>query len=251
MISSYHGFEIEEFDELDSTNTKLVSLAKAGERSGKVIIAGTQTAGRGRQGRSFFSPGSTGLYMSVLIRKPIKVSDAVLLTPAAAVAVSSVLEKISGKKMGIKWVNDIFTDGKKLCGILTETKFDFEKERLDYAVIGIGVNLCAPESGFPDEIEAVAAALFDARPSDEIREKIVLNILDALNEAVNQLGSREFLSDYRRRSVLIGKTVSVLTPQGSYNAVAVDIDDTARLVVKTFDGGIKALDSGEIRAKLT
>ena len=114
------------FEELDSTNRYLKELAAKDARPGTVIIANRQSAGRGRLGRKFFSPGEKGIYMSILLRPDIPLERAVLITSMAAVAVARAIERVSGIEAKIKWVNDIFLKGKKVCGILTEAGIDAE-----------------------------------------------------------------------------------------------------------------------------
>lgn len=248
-MKEYKGYKIEYFDEIDSTNTYLCSLAKKGGKDGTAVIARRQTAGRGRQGRSFYSPDSTGLYMSVIFRRKIGIEAALMLTPAVAAAVAQALERISGRNMGIKWVNDIFLDGKKLCGILVESKLDFATECLDYAVIGIGINLFEPAGGFPEEIKKTAAALFP-NYSEEKRAEVTFALLDSLKDILDRLPDCGFMEEYRRRSVLIGREVDVLRNNEVYRAKVIGIDDTAKLIVVSEDRGEELLDSGEVRVKL-
>lgn len=248
-MTEYHGYKIEFFDEINSTNTYLVERAKAGAPDKLVAIANRQTAGRGRRGKSFFSPENTGLYMSIIRKWDCGVKPAMLITPAVACAVAGALERVSGKEMGIKWVNDIYSGGKKLCGILTETKFDFERDTLDYAVIGIGINLCEPKDGFPAELESVATAVFH-ECSEDMRTAVIQAVLDNLDKYLPQITDKRFLEEYRRRSVLIGRTVNVVKGEDSYPAQVLGIDDNARLVVKT-DDGVHTLDSGEVSIRLS
>lgn len=246
-IGEYHGYKIEYFDEIDSTSTYLVDRAKAGAPGRTVAIANRQTAGRGRRGRSFFSPENTGLYMSVIWRGDYNVETSMLITPAVACAVADGLERVCGKKMGIKWVNDIYSDGKKLCGILTETRFDFEQDKLDYAVIGIGINLCQPKGGFPEELADVATAAF-SEYSEDNKTAVIQSVLDNLDEYLPKIASKEFLEEYRRRSVLIGRSVNVIKGESVRPAYVLGIDDNAKLVVKD-DSGVYSLDSGEVSVK--
>ena len=128
--------------------------------------AGMQTQGRGRLGRSFFSPSDSGLYMSILLRPDMAAADAVKITTAAAVSVALAVEKVSDQKPDIKWVNDIYINGRKICGILTEASFSMESGGLDCAVLGIGVNTYEPEGGFPEAIRDIAGPIFHERKSD-------------------------------------------------------------------------------------
>lgn len=249
MEWNYKSYRITEYDELGSTNSFLNSLAKSQEESERVVTARFQTSGRGRHGKSFFSPQGTGLYMSVLKRPDMSIEQAMLITPAVACAVAESLERILKIQLGIKWVNDIFLCGKKICGILTESGFDFENNRLKYAVIGIGINLCEPEGGFPKEIKETAGALFQEPPDEEVRRSILTGVLDGLDKTLPQCKTGGFLSDYRRRSVVTGKTVRVILNGRQFDAKAVGIDDRARLIVEA-DGKTLVLDSGEVSIKL-
>ncbi len=248
-MNEYHGYKIEFFDEIDSTNTYLVERAKLGAPDKTAAIANRQTAGRGRRGKSFFSPENTGLYMSIIRKFDCDVKTAMMITPAVACAVADALECVSGKEMGIKWVNDIYSGGKKLCGILTETRFDFERDRLEYAVIGIGINLFEPKGGFPKELENVAMAVFSEYSKDK-RTEVIQAVLDALDKYLPEIAPREFLEEYRRRSVLIGKSINVIKDENIRPAQVLGIDDNARLVVKAEDG-VQALDSGEVSIRLS
>ena len=140
-------------EETQSTNTALRALAEAGAPEGTVYIAQSQTGGRGRMGRSFFSPAGTGLYLSLLLRPTTwEPARAAQLTAAAAAAMCEAIREVTGKEPGIKWVNDLLLDGKKVCGILTEASFSMESGVLEYAVLGLGVNVYPPEGGFPKEL---------------------------------------------------------------------------------------------------
>ena len=132
-----------------STNAYLRELAQKGASEGTLVVSSEQTSGHGRRGRSFFSPSDTGIYLSVLLRPKVSVNEAVKITSAAAVAVCFALEKECGISPEIKWVNDIFVNGKKAAGILTEAAFDMDNGALDYVCLAIGINVFPPENGFP------------------------------------------------------------------------------------------------------
>lgn len=247
-MDNYLCYDIEEFDILESTNTFLCQRAKEGEDDRKVIVARSQTSGRGRRGKSFFSSRGSGLYMSILTRKAVSLDSLSFLTPAVACAVARAIERVSHKECGIKWVNDIFIDSKKVSGILTETKCDFDKGVLEYAVIGIGVNLCAPVGGYPKDIENIAGALFDDC-DDCIRYELLKAILEELDIALSQLETQELLDEYRSRSILDGKEIEIMTPDGTVSGVAVEVDGKARLVVE-INGERQALSSGDVSIKV-
>lgn len=211
---------------IDSTNNEAVRRIKKGLKAPTLITAKSQTAGKGTRGRSFYSKGG-GLYMSLAL----KVDDAHLqkLTVLAAVATAKSIEKLSGKEVGIKWVNDIYLDGKKVCGILCE--------RVENAVvIGVGVNLSV--KAFPDEIKNIAANIGNIN-----RRKLAKNIT---NEILRLLETKEdFIPYYKNKSVLLGKEISYLYDGAEYKGVAVDIDDMGGLVVET-NGEKKTLTSGDV-----
>lgn len=237
------GYFVREFDVLDSTNDYLKRAADAPDKT--VAVALTQTGGKGSRGRSFFSPDS-GLYFSVLLKRGIPISQAHLLTPAAAVAVAEGLENIGAKNVGIKWVNDIYIAGRKVCGILTETQISNDGQSLAYAIIGIGINLHEPDGGFPDDIKNKAGAVF-RQSSPALREQCLESILAALSSRLDMLSDKSFLPEYRARSVLLGKEVDILGTAPE-RGTAIDIDDDCRLIVRT-PNGTRALNSGEVSIK--
>lgn len=255
MNLEHNGFDITFYDEISSTNDLLMQEGREGAKSGKTTVARRQTKGKGSKGRSFYSPPS-GIYLSVLVRPSqckdsicpaLSAEEALLITPAVACAVADALEKISGRRTGIKWVNDIFLDGRKVCGILTESGQDCSLTR--FYVIGIGINLAPPSGGFPEEFAQNAAALFDSEPSDETRLEIILSILENINNRLNEIPDRKFLPDYRKRSVLIGKAVTVNPLDGSepYPATVTGTDENARLEVRRENGSVVKLNSEEVK----
>ncbi|WMJ90411.1 biotin--[acetyl-CoA-carboxylase] ligase [Anaerocolumna sp. MB42-C2] len=230
-----------------STNTILKELASEGEAEGKVLIAEEQTGGRGRLGRNFYSPSRTGLYMSVLLRPKVTVEDSLYITTSAAVSVAKAIEKVTGCEAEIKWVNDIFCNGKKVCGILTEAGVDFEGGGLEYCIVGIGINVARPREDFPDDIKEIAGGIFEPnRYSSNLRSKLAAEILNYFWGYYSEFSKKAFIDEYRRRSFLIGKEINIISGDKLQNARALEIDENARLVVQLPDGEIKALSSGEI-----
>lgn len=228
----FDDVEVSVFDSIDSTN----SYAK-GEFNGSplIVLADGQTNGRGRLGRSFFSPAGTGLYMSIALRLPIPTD---VLTVVAAVAVSRAIEDISDKYAQIKWVNDIFIDGKKVCGILCES-LSLTDGKADSAVIGIGINLST--ESFPEEISHIAGSLGN---KDFDRNELAARIFA---ELVYLLGrdKSSVLKEYEDRLFILGKDVSFIKDGVSRKGVAFGINEDANLLVDV-DGEIVALSSGEI-----
>lgn len=238
-------------DSVTSTNTVLKELAQQGCREGYVLIARRQTAGKGRLGRSFYSPPDSGLYLSVVLRPKMNVQDALFITTSAAVAVSRAIETCCGheRKAQIKWVNDIYLDGKKVCGILTEAALDFESGGLEYAVLGIGVNITPPEGDFPSELSDVATSVFNSGKTGNLRNRLAAEILRELSALPEGFFSDDVLDEYRRRSILTGKDVFAQFKNETRPCHVLGIDDRARLLVRFKDGTEQALSSGEVSIK--
>lgn len=227
-----------------STNLLLKQQA-AGLPEWHTLIAGYQTGGRGRSGRSFFSPEGSGLYMSVLLRPRLPAEDAVLITAAAAVAVCRAAEQLGADSARIKWVNDVFLRGRKVCGILTEACSGQEPGALGHVVLGIGVNVTEPDGGFPPDIADTAGAMFPAHQS-ALRARLAAAILRQLYSLYAQLPRRDFVTEYQARSLVVGREVDVLQNGAVRRALALAVDDRCRLVVRYPDGEQRALFSGEV-----
>lgn len=251
LKNSKDFYDITIYDCLESTNSILKDMARANAKEGRVIIAKEQTKGRGKMNRTFFSPKNCGLYMSILLKPDMKICDAVFITAATAVAVAEAIECISGIEAKIKWVNDIYCKGKKVCGILTESGLDLYSEKIGYSVVGIGINLKIAQKGFPEDILNIAGALFDENSySEKKRDMLTAQILENLYKYYSELNERSFSKEYKKRSNLIGKEISVSVGDEIRKATAMDIDDDCRLVVKYDDGSIEALVSGDVSIKL-
>ena len=245
-ISALLGEEAKRFDitieeTVTSTNTVLKAMAEQGEKEGKILIAREQTAGKGRLGRSFYSPKNSGLYISFLLRPRFSARDALYITTSAAAAVSEAIDLVAGVKTEIKWVNDIYYKGKKLCGILTEASIDFESGGLHYAVLGIGINVT--EMTFPDELSDIAVSL---GADKALFAKLSAEIIKRFFGYYDNIGELRFLPEYRRRSFLIGKRITFTDNEGEKTAEVLDVDEKVRLVVREDNGNIIKLSSGEV-----
>lgn len=241
-------FDITVYDLVDSTNGELKVQAEAGADEGMVIIAEQQTKGRGRKGRSFYSPKNTGIYMSLLLRPKISAFESLSITTCAAVAVARAIEINTDKEAKIKWVNDIFIDNKKVCGILTEASIDLETGGLKYAILGIGINVFNPSQGFPEDLEDISTSLFkDQEFPGERRSKLIADILEIFMTYYEHIEDKTFLEEYKRRSMILNKEVNVIKDETSIEkATALDIDKNFRLKVEYEDGKIEYLNSGEV-----
>ncbi len=232
--------------ELSSTNTVLREMAANGAAEGTVLIAQRQSAGRGRLGRSFFSPDGSGLYMSLLLRPAFAPAQAAILTTAAAAAAAIAIEQVSAKGADIKWVNDIFMEGKKVCGILCEAAFDASGS-LDFVIAGVGINITAPAEGFPPEISDIAGAVFthDNSP-EEAKEHITATFLNTFTAFYANMDAREYFPEYKKRSFLLGREINVLRNGEATPATALDLNDECNLLVRYRDGREEYLNSGEV-----
>lgn len=232
-----------------STNSDAKLLASNGETEGVVVVSEEQTAGKGRLGRTFVSPKKTGIYMSAILRPKFSAEKSLSITTAAAVAVAKAIEEISGKNTKIKWVNDIYIDNLKVCGILTEASINFENGGLEYAVLGIGINVKKPEEDFPDELKNIAGWIYDEECGDEIRSQLIAKVWDNFYEIYNNLPNNDYIKEYRQRSFLTGKTVTCTVGLAEETGVVVDVDEEARLVIRTEKGEIKTFSAGEANLK--
>lgn len=244
------GLTVEVLSCVDSTNSLLREKANAGIPEGYVVLAGQQTGGRGRLGRRFYSPPDTGLYLSLLLRPThLPPARAVGITTMAAVAACRAIEAVSNRAPQIKWVNDIHLDGKKVCGILTEAAIGLESGSLDYAVVGVGFNVCPPEEGFPEELRSIAGAILP-QTQEEARNRLAAAFLKHFL-AIYRSGDTAYAEEYRRRSLVIGKPIQVLSPTGARPAFALDVDNSCRLIVRYDDGSVEALSSSEVSIRPT
>lgn len=227
------GAQVTVYKNIDSTNNEAKKRARNGEKMPQLICAESQSAGRGRLGRSFYSPDGTGLYMSLAFEVKTDMADALSVTSAAAVAAAEAIEELSEAKCLIKWVNDIYSGGRKVCGILTEAVYG----QRNIIVVGIGIN-CTTEV-FPDDIKDRAGSI----------GKLDRNILAALISEkllryAKDICSRCWIDDYRKRSMVLGKDITYTENGIARKAKAISIDDNGGLVVD--DGEIRTLSTGEI-----
>lgn len=229
-----------------STNALVRERAAAGAPEGLVILANQQTEGRGRLGRTFYSPPDTGIYLSLLLRpRSLLPAQAVKITTMAAVAACEAIEAVTGRAAGIKWVNDIFIDGKKVCGILTEGSYNLETGRLEDVVVGIGFNVYPPADRFPEALEGIAGSLLES-PQSGTKNSLAAAFLNRFFRIYQGADSADYAAAYRARSLVTGHFVRVITPSGTRRARAQSVDEACRLVVQYEDGSTEALSSTEV-----
>ncbi len=229
---------------VSSTNTLAKEMAANKAPEGTVLIASEQTNGRGRMGRSFYSP-ATGLYLSLILRPKLSIEDSLLITTSSAVAVAKAIEKITNEDVHIKWVNDLFMQGKKVCGILTEASLNIENGGLEYAIVGIGINVNTKD--FPSDIKDIAGSIFLDKPKNQpITSILAAEVLNNLADSMDKLTSKDYLEEYKKRSFLIGRDIYVLKEKKVFPAKAIGIDNRARLLVEYPNSTKEALTSGEV-----
>lgn len=237
------------FQEVDSTNLEAKRWALEGAPHGAMVVSTSQTAGRGRMGRAFKSP-TGGLYLSIVLRPALAENQkAVLVTAAAAVTTCRAVSSLCNVELGIKWVNDLFYQEKKCCGILTEAGTDIETGCINYMVVGIGINYATPAEEFTDDLREIAVSLFPKARPPVPRAQLAASIYKLLMEEFEILEQRSFLEEYRRRSIVLGKQITVMAAP-PYRATAVSINEDAQLVVKGNEGEEKTISYGEISVKV-
>ena len=248
MLPGAIGAQIEIHDELASTNDRAKELALSGAAHGSIVLAKRQSAGRGRFGRVFHSPDGSGVYFSCILRPEIPADRAVMLTCMAAVAVAQAMEKMADVDAKIKWVNDVYLGEKKACGILCEAGQNSAGGKMDYVVMGIGVNVGFME--FPEELSGIATSLSNHCGRELSRTRFIAELVNRLYALYPLLETGGFMEEYRRRSNVIGRQVEVHRGGEHYPALAVDISPEGDLIVRRPDGSEESLYSGEISLKL-
>lgn len=245
-------FSVQVHDSLPSTNTVLKGMAADGAPEGLTLIARQQTAGRGRMGRSFYSPADSGLYMSFLLRPRIPAAEATRITACAAVAVAQAIESLAAVPAQIKWVNDVLVNGKKVCGILTEASVDCESAMIHYAVVGIGVNACLPAGDFPTELRPVAGTVFGAERIPELRCRLAASILNNFMTLYEQPENSSCFDEYKKRSLVLGRPVNLLAPgREPVPALVLGLEPDYSLLVRLADGREQRVNSGEVSVRVT
>ncbi len=249
LLDRADGYTLEYYDRIDSTNNRARALAEAGCEEWTVVLADQQTAGRGRMGKSFYSPVGGGIYMSVVVRPECDVQYANMLTIAAAAAVAEAVEAVCGVDTGIKWVNDIFVGTKKVCGILTEASVGLEEQRLRYAVVGIGINVAPPAGGFPEELQGIATSIFDAPCTEAVRAPLVAEVLRRFRVYAKDLLARDFLPSYRAHLMVLGRQVTLVHGDTREEVTVLDLTDDGALVVEDASGARREVFSGEVSVR--
>ncbi len=276
LKEEYKALEIQVFPETTSTNALAKLAAAQGQKAPVLFVAERQTEGRGRRGRSFLSVPGEMICMSLLLRPQFHAADAVFLTTAVCMAVWRAIREVCGLETEIKWVNDLYYRGKKVCGILTEAVTDSTTGIVDYVVPGIGINFCVEPEQFPEELSEIAGALYTGKepcrgyeaenekqkrnpgkskaiggertPDAPTRNELIAEIVHQVFVVLDDLDKRTFMQEYRAHSMLIGKQIRIMT-EPFEEARVLDIDENGGLVVQLEDGSRRVLNTGEVTVR--
>lgn len=259
LPKSFRQIPIEVHPSLDSTNTYAKKIAGEGAPACTVILAEEQTAGKGRQGKHFFAPPKSGIYMTTILRPRLPLSESLILTFAAGVAVCEAIEALTDCRPKIKWVNDIYLGKRKICGILAEAAGNFRGDIPDAIVVGIGINVRLDLETLPEELRDVVGCLFPIhsqgsenaptvtrnRLAAEIAGRLLL-LTERLSGPDREIEKRRLLQEYKQKSLVLGKTIRYMQEQTTNSGIALDICEDGSLLVKNEAGGTAILQSGEI-----
>lgn len=235
---------VETYQTIDSTNAEAKRRLNDNPHEDILILAESQEKGRGRLGRTFYSPSRNGIYMSLTLHDLNPQNDATLVTTAAAVAVCQAIEELTDLKPRIKWVNDIFIDGKKICGILTEGTLSLETQTIQSIILGIGLNVLEDEN-LPAELQQIVGSLFK-KESPVSRNHLAASIINHFFRIYETMGTREYLDEYRERCFVLGRNVSFVKNNETYSGLAIGIDDTGALEIQLTDNTTTKISYGEI-----
>ncbi len=245
LDSSIVGSRIIVLDDVDSTNNYAKLVVGEGTVNGTVVVADRQSAGKGRMGRSFISPPGKGLYMSIILCPEFSINTAPLITSAAAVATAEAIESLCRADVKIKWVNDLYLNGRKIVGILTEASVDMEMRALDIAVIGIGINVRRVGGSFDEELSARATSIEDETGCVIDRNELCAAVINHIDAYLEKIENRDYLREYRRREMLTGNMITARVGNDIITGKAVGIDRNANLMVEMENGIVRSLSSGE------
>lgn len=243
---------IQIFSSVDSTNTVAKRLAAQGSPEGTVVLADTQTGGRGRLGRSFQSPASLGTYLSVILRPNAKPEQLMTLTAMIAVAICQAIEHVCQIRPQIKWANDLLLQKKKICGILTELSIEAESGLVQYAVVGIGINCNAQKTDFPPALQEIVGSLSMALGHPVDRNALVAAQLQALHTLAQHLpddGQWPWLTQYTRDCITLGQEVNVIHGTQPHIGRAIGLTEQAALLVAYPDGTQETVSCGEVSVR--
>lgn len=249
LSSELKDIPIYYYNSISSTNDCAKQLAKEGVPEYTLVIADTQTNGKGRMGRTFISPSGTGVYMSVVLYPKTTLKTSQLITSCVAVGISKAIDNLCHSNSKIKWVNDIFLNDKKISGTLTEGAIDFETNSFKYAIVGTGINVRSTKNIFDDNLLEIATSIEDVTGLQISRSRLIAEVLNNMYIELNHIEKKSFIKEYVKRSLIIGKEIIVDENGSETLAKAIGIDRNAGLIVKFLDGTTKTLNSGEARIR--
>lgn len=241
LSSRFSNAEVLVFDTVNSTNLVAKEKFIADAENPLIVVSNSQTAGRGRMGRNFYSPEDTGIYLSIAVNAK-NIPNILSATAKTAVGVCRTLEEL-GINPKIKWVNDIYINSKKACGILAEGILCDTNNSINGMVIGIGVNVST--NNFPKELENIATSLGITTDRNKIIASIVNNVLSVVLSE-----SDDFIHEYKDKSLVLGKEITCISATENFSATAVDIDNNGALIVKIKGGTLKTISTGEVSVRL-
>lgn len=244
------GKDLQYLEQVDSTNLYAKRFADNGFQEGTVIIADEQLKGKGRLGRTWVSPKGKGIWMTIMLKPRINPAEAAKITLLTACAVSKAIEGC-GVSPKIKWPNDIILNGKKLCGILTE--MSVEQDEINYVIVGIGINVNLEQQDFPEDLQSTATSIRIEKGSNVIRKELtaaIMNNFESYYKVFTKTGSiREFIEEYKDKSAVLGKDVTVTSSSLNLKGKALDITEEGQLLLELEDGSIKEIISGEVSVR--
>ena len=239
------------YDEIDSTNTEAKRLAKDGAPHGTVLVAGRQTAGRGRLGRQFSSPGDMGVYLSVILRPDCPANKLMHLTCGAAVAACRAVSAACEFTPQVKWINDLVWDKQKLGGILTELSVDSATGLVEYAIIGIGINCRQERADFPEELQDMAISVKQITGAPCAPANVAAALISALYEMSLSLlsGKIALINEYKGLCMTLDKEILLVRGNEKRRATALDLDEDGGLIIRNPDGTEETVSSGEVSVR--
>lgn len=247
------GHTLHCLDSIGSTNTYAKQIALEGAEDGTVVVANCQVAGRGRRERPFQSPADKGIYLTALLQPDLPTQRLLPVTALGAVAVCNAVETVCGVRPQIKWTNDLVLNGKKICGILTEMSLEGETGRLQYLVMGIGLNVHHTLTDFPPDVREIASSIAQETSRSVSRPQLAAAEIEEIDKLYNALLTGDIMpywQAYRRDCLTLGKDVQILGTDGSRELVkAVDLDENFGLLVEQRDGTRRVVQSGEVSVR--
>lgn len=254
-------------DSCESTNLIAKRMVAEGTGvHGTTIISDHQAGGKGRLGRSFYSPPGSGIYLSLILTPDTPNSQVVLITTAASVAVCRAIHSVTGKQPGIKWVNDLYLNERKVCGISAEGMADLSTGTIDTVILGVGINFTPPHDEIPQELASIMGFLYQDEAPAVSRNRLIAAVLDEILDVSARLTHREFLEDYQRWSIALNQRIRILPLQPGITAetaaakpsipgqcdcgIATGIDRDGGLIVQMDDQTTRTLHTGEISIRL-